>query len=202
MRPLKNVLPTGDRVLYVFYDFETTQNTRFSETATLHIPNLLCLQQYCLKCEDVEHVRRDYVQYGVRKHSFWDDPVGSMLSYLYEPRLWVNKFIAIAHNAKAFDLQFILNRAILSKWRPELIMNGLKIMCMKMEHLVFLDSVSFLPCSLRKLPEAFGLAASKSWYTHYFNTEENLDYDGPITDASYYGANEMSESESRYFFAW
>jgi len=51
-----------------------------------------------------------------------------------------NKIIAIAHNAKAFDLQFIL-KAILLKWKPELIMNGLKIMCMKMEHLVFLDSV-------------------------------------------------------------
>jgi len=61
MRPLKNVLPAGDRVLYVFYDFETTQNTRYSETATLNIPNLLCLQQYCSKCEDVEDVERDCV---------------------------------------------------------------------------------------------------------------------------------------------
>jgi len=33
-------------------------------------------------------------------------------------------------------------------------------MCMKMEHLVFLDSVSFLPCAFRILPEAFGLSAS------------------------------------------
>jgi len=73
---------------------------------------------------------------------------------------------------------------------------------MKMVHLVFLDSVSFLPCSLRKLPETFGLTDSKSWYPHYFNTEENLDYVGPIPDASYYGANEMSESESRDFIAW
>ena len=100
MRPPKNVLPVGDRVLYVFYDFETTQNTRYSETATLLIQNLLCLQQYCSKCEDVEDVGRDCVQCGVRKHSFWDDPVGSMLSYLCEPRPWVNKIIAIAHNAK------------------------------------------------------------------------------------------------------
>jgi len=30
----------------------------------------------------------------------------------------VNKVIAIAHNAKAFDLQFIMNREILLKWRP------------------------------------------------------------------------------------
>jgi len=69
--------------------------------------------------------------------------------------------VAIAHNAKAFDLHFILNRANMLKWKPEMIMNGLKIICMKMEHLVFLDSVSFLPCPLRKLHEAFGLMACK-----------------------------------------
>jgi len=50
--------------------------------------------------------------------------------------------VAIAHNAKAIDLYFILNRAVLLKWKHELIMSGLKIMCMKMENLVFLDSVS------------------------------------------------------------
>ena len=36
-------------------------------------------------------------------------------------------------------------------------------MCMKVELLVFLDSVSFLPCAVRNLPEAYGLTASKSW---------------------------------------
>ena len=62
--------------------------------------------------------------------------------------------MAIAHNAKAFDLHFILNRAIMLKSKPELITNGLKVINMKMEHLVFLDSVSFLRCALLKLPEA------------------------------------------------
>ena len=70
---------------------------------------------------------------GRRKHSFWQDPVGDLLSYLIEPRPWANKIVAIAHNAKEFDLHFILNRAIMLKWKPELIMNGLKIMFMKME---------------------------------------------------------------------
>ena len=95
----------------------------------------------------------DCVQWGKRKHSFWDDPVGDMLTYLREP--WANKIVAIAHNTKAFDLHFVMNRAILLKWKLEIIMNSLKIMCMKMEHLVFLDSMSFLPSALRKLPEAF-----------------------------------------------
>jgi len=137
MRPLKNNLPTDDRVLYVFYDFGTIQNKRFSETATLHIPNLVCLQQFCSKCDNVEDVERVCMKCDVRKHSFWDDYVCSMLSYLCEPRPWVNKIVAMAHNARAFDLQFILNRAIFLKWLPEPIMKGLKIMSMKVEHLVF-----------------------------------------------------------------
>ena len=88
------------------------------------------------------------------------------------------------------------------RWIPEIILNGLKIMCMKVEHLMFLDSVSFLPCVLRKLPETYGQTASKSWYPHYFNTEENVEYIGPISDFNYYGVNEMGEQEWRKFLAW
>jgi len=62
---------------------------------------------------------------------------------------------------------------------------------MKIHHILFLDSVSYTPMPLRKLPEAFGLAASKLWYPHYFNTKANLDYVGPIPDIEYSGANEM-----------
>ena len=64
-----------------------------------------------------------------------------------------------------------------------------QIISMKMEHLVFLDSVSSLPCALRKLPEAFGLQASRSWYPHYFNTEENHDYVIHMSAISYYGVD-------------
>jgi len=137
MRRLKDVLPTaGDKVLYIVYDFETTQNTRYSAKATLHVPDFVCLQQFCSQCENVED-GGDCVRCGKRKHAFWDDPYGKMLLYLSEPRPWANKIVAIAHNAKTFDLHFILKRAILLKWKHELNMNGLKDMCMKMEHLVF-----------------------------------------------------------------
>jgi len=172
MRQQKDVLPLlSYKVLYVFYDFETTQNTEYTDEAKLHVPNLVCVQQFCVRCEEAED--GDCVRCGKRKHTFWQDPVGELLSYLTEPRPWANKIVAIAHNAKAFDLNFILNRAIQLKWKRDIIMNGLiKIMCMKIEQLVFLDSVSFLPCPLRKLPEAYGLSASKSWYSHYYNTEE------------------------------
>jgi hypothetical protein len=44
--------------------------------------------------------------------------------------------------------------------------------------------------------------ARKSWYPHYFNSEENLDYVGPMTEISYYGVGEMSGGERKEFHAW
>ena len=92
---------------------------------------------------------------GRRRQSFWEDPVGDLLSHLVEKRPWCNRVIAIAHNSRGFDAQFILDRAIVLKWTPELILNGQKIICMKINHVTFLDSISFMPMALRKLPEAF-----------------------------------------------
>jgi len=152
------------------YDFETTQNKKYSDKTTLHAANLVCVQQVFSLREDAKG-GGDCIRCGKRKQSFWDDSVGDILSYLCKPRPWANRFVAMAHNAKAFDLHFVLNTAVVLKCHPEIIMSWLNIMWMKMEKLVFLDSVSFLRCALRKLPKAFGLSASKPWYPHYFNTE-------------------------------
>ena len=155
-------MPSADDVLFVFYDFKTSQDTKIRETAKLHVPILVCLQQFCTACEmQDEDGERDCARCGKRRHSFFEDPVGDLLSYLCEPRPLCKKIVAIAHNAKAFDSQFILNRDILHKGTPELILNGLKIVSMKIHHFQFLDSVSYMP--LRKLPEAFGLPSSTSW---------------------------------------
>jgi len=75
---------------------------------------------------------------------------------------------------------------------PELILNGLKIVSMNIRHIQILYSVSYMPMPLRKLPEAFGLQASKSWFPHLFITKANLDYVEPIPDINYYGTDEMS----------
>ena len=50
---------------------------------------------------------------------------------------------------------------------------------MKMQHINFLDSISYLSMPLRKLPEAFGLSATKSWFPHNWITKANLSYVGP-----------------------
>ena len=114
----------------------------YSYTTKEHVPNLVCVQQFCARCEEIEDCSVDCDRCGRRRHSFWNDPVGDLFTYLCEHRRWASKIVAIAHNAKAFDLHFILNRAIKRKWLPELITNCLKTISMKMKHLVFLDSVS------------------------------------------------------------
>jgi len=144
----------------------------------------------------------DCVRCGRRSHSFFIDPVGDLLTYLCESRPWCEKVIAIAHNAKGFDAHYILDRAIFLKWTHKLIFNGQKIVCMTIHRLTFLDSISILPIALRKLPEAYGLIASKSWYPRYFNTRTNLDYIGPIPGIEHYGVDQMSESERKEFMTW
>ena len=44
---------------------------------------------------------------GRRRPSFWNAPVGDLLTYLCEPRSWASKIVAISHNAKTFDLVFL-----------------------------------------------------------------------------------------------
>ena len=135
MRPLKDtLLAASDEVLYVFHDIETTQNTEYKDESKIHVPNLVCAQQFCSRCENLEV--GECVR-CCRQHTFRQECVGQLLIYLTEPRPWVNKIVVIAHNAKAFDLHFILNRALVLNWKAGLIMNGHKIMCMRMEHLVF-----------------------------------------------------------------
>ena len=56
--------------------------------------------------------------------------------------------------------------------------------------------------ALHKLPEAFGLTATKSWYPHFFNTQANRDYVGPIPGIEHFGADQMSESERGEFMVW
>ena len=69
MQPLKNVSPPSDRVLYVFYDFETTQNTRHTNRLKC---TLVCMQQFSSRFESVDDVEQDS---SGTKHSFWDDHV-------------------------------------------------------------------------------------------------------------------------------
>jgi hypothetical protein len=160
------------------------------------------VQQLCAAFENETDIDVLCVRCGVRRHSFWTDLVGELITYLRETIPWADRIVCIAHNAKAFDLHFVLNRIIQLKWTPDLIMNGMKIMCVKVEGMTWLGSLNYIGMPLRKLPEAFGLASVKSWYPYLFNTAENMNYLGPMPDVTFYGLDQMSHSERKDFLSW
>jgi hypothetical protein len=125
-------------------------------------------------CDDVSDVEVDCCRCGKRKHSFCLDAVGDIISYTFKSRSWADRIVTIAHNARAFDLVFVLNRLVRTKSMPEiLIMNGRKIMCLKMENVAWRDSLNYLAMPLRKLPEALGLRVEKSG-THISSTRSRI----------------------------
>jgi hypothetical protein len=67
MSPVSDRAPRCDKVLFVFYDFETTQNTKCTDTSFEHVPNLVCVQQFCAVCEDEADVDIDCCRSGKRK---------------------------------------------------------------------------------------------------------------------------------------
>ena len=65
--PLSDRASCSDKVLFVFYDFETTQNTKCSDNSFQHVPNLMCVQQICALCEGDPNVHVDCRRCGKRK---------------------------------------------------------------------------------------------------------------------------------------
>ena len=78
------VASVSDKIIYVFYDFETTQNTRYTDEAYLHVPNfVLCSSSFLggrtWKTEETACV----VVRGINRSG---RSVGDLSPYLTEPR--------------------------------------------------------------------------------------------------------------------
>lgn len=141
--------PPRNRAVFMFYDFETTQNKLHAHFVRAHAESSVRPADLPV-WEDDADVDVDCRRCGKRKESFWTDPVGDLISYVFKSRPWADRFVAIAHNANAFDLLFVLNRLVRTKLLPELrIMNGQKIMCLKVENFTWLDSLNYLAMPLR-----------------------------------------------------
>jgi hypothetical protein len=72
------------------------------------------------------------------------------------------------------------------RWITELIKDSTKILSMRVENLNFVDSLNFLPMSLKSRPKSFDLTCKKGHYPHFFNTAKNLDYVGPHPEPKFY----------------
>jgi len=60
-------------------------------------------------------------------------------------------------------------------------MDGSKILSMVVENLHFLDSLNYLPMSLKSMPKSFDLTCKKGYYPQFFNKASNQSYVGPYS---------------------
>lgn len=107
-------------------------------------------------------------------------------------------YTVIAHNARSYDLYFIINYCMKNCIKPETIYNGCKIMYMTIRglNMKFIDSYNFVSQPLSTFPKTFGLTElKKGYFPHFFNIEANQDYIGKIPDKNYYSYDTMKECD-------
>lgn len=192
--------------LFVFYDFETRQQTLLpgSNTSYIHEPNLLVLNIYCDLCEDDFDSRENCIHCGIREFVFDKSPVQQFLEYLSQPFANTNKVICIAHNSSFFDLHFLVKEMVETlDWLPKIISKGGRLTCVKVwQKIIFLDSLSYCPMSLSKMGAAFDIPTTKVFFCHLFNKHENATYVGPMPDLKYYDVDHMLPDERLKCIAW
>lgn len=197
--------------IFVFFDLECTQSNPFPNDSIKfeHIPNLCVAQQACDACCALIDVKKPCINCGVREHIFMrHNVIEKFMTYLSRLPKKFKKVIVIAHNLQKYDGHFILQYMYkhASDWcfkNESLIINGSKILQIKMGRYKFLDSLNFFSVALAKLPEMFSLPCkSKGYYPHFFNTPSNFKYKGPLPAESFYGINNMKESDRNRFLKW
>ncbi|KAK7588176.1 hypothetical protein V9T40_005421 [Parthenolecanium corni] len=163
---------------YIFFDYEARQETG------VHRPNLIIAHDY-EGCKYIFNTNEEFCEWLIdKKHS---------------------GYTAIAHYAKGYDAQFILQYCIANTLCPNTLYNGTKIMHLYISaiDLSIVDSHNFVATSLRSFPKTFGLTElKKGYFPHYFNTEENKEYVGPIPEKKYYGYDTMKEGDRKEFIEW
>ncbi|XP_031789562.1 probable DNA polymerase isoform X1 [Nasonia vitripennis] len=193
--------------LFIFYDFETRQDSAYREHAQIkiHIPNLCVVQQVCDDCMDNENINILCHTYGVREHIFRDDSVRQLIGLTVREKTTFGQLICIAHNSRGFDAQFILREIVENtSIVPNVILNGQNIIMLQCGRTKFIDSLNYFHMKLSALTQTFSLppASKKGYFPHLFNTLENQNYVGALPEASFYAPNAMSTSEREKFIAW
>lgn len=88
------------------------QISKRSDKSFVHVPNLVCLQQVSLNAK-IQQISNRIAYSEESVDTLFGTILSVMFTYLCQTRSSVKKIIVIVHNAKAFDLHFIVNRAVL-----------------------------------------------------------------------------------------
>lgn len=210
MQPYETRRKVNTKFLYIFYDFECTQNITLGESTNkfLHIPNLCIAHQTCNSCFFNENLEVHCDSCGFRKHIFSNENcVSTFLTHFLKSNVHesFDNIIFIAHNMSGYDGHLILNFLYKNGGfgTPNVIINGTKIISIHIGKKVkFIDSLNYFGCALAKLPKMFNIPTHKGFYPHLFNTTDNLEYIGDIPDLKYFAVDSLSADSRKELLDW
>lgn len=197
--------------IFVAFDIESMQMEENSKV--IHKPNLLLALVTCDKCYNVEQatkVKDPCETCGPFLYEFRGVKcVEDFCTFIYKTLSVLAskigaKIIIFAHNNRGYDGHFIVqdyfNRNFEAK--PEIILNGTKILKFEVENIRFIDSLSFFMQPLSALPKSFGLNDEKGFFPHLFNIPQNQDYKGPLPGIEFYDFDNMKPRLQKSFLEW
>lgn len=141
---------SGNNNRYIYFDLEVDQSS------SLHVVNYAI----CHYDNGQERIFQGY------------DTLNQVGKFLFCEEH--KNFTFIAHNMQGYDGIFLLRYLLEQSVKPKVILNGSKILSMVVPGLKIriIDSYSFLPMALSKLPKTFGIEEmKKGHFPHLFNTQ-------------------------------
>jgi hypothetical protein len=176
---------------YIFFDYEARVNN------STHEPNLIIARKVCVDCLEEQKIECN----NCVKKVFYTN--ADFCNWLFDQ----SYCIAIAHNLKGYDGVFVLNHIlnvfVSTDSKPNVLMNGTKILSIEFRHIKLIDSYSFIPMGLDKFAKTFEIKElKKGFFPHLFNSIENENYIGPYPAKEYYSPQFFSESKYKEFELW
>ena len=190
MRPLKmsdEKLKIHANARFMFFDYETF----VSPTGEL-VPNLAVVQYD-------DGTEFQFPSDGV----IGPDVTDELCQFLF--RLEHKDFFVIAHNFQSFDGLFIQRWLLNANEKVEPIMSGSKIISLEVcrFHMVFRDSLAFVPTSLANFPALVGLPnINKGDFPHRFNRPENWNRIVPYPTKEDFDYQRKKENDQIAFDQW
>ncbi len=167
----------------IFYDFECRQEEQLGENKMgpvfVHRPNLCVALKVCNLCKEMVK-KREFSQ--CPGHCGQNEWVFAGPNCRDEFCNWLfsednRGSIALAHNNKGYDSQFVTQYLIKETLIPTVISKGRELMMLQYGDIKVIDSLNFLPMGLADLPKAFGQEElHKGFFPHKFNKQENENY--------------------------
>ncbi len=100
-------------------------------------------------------------------------------------------------------MEYITTSLLSTDKKPEIILNGTKILTLSFSGVRLIDSFSFLPFALEKFSKTFGLTElKKGFFPHLFNNPSVANYIGIMPDKKYFGSEYFNSQKKNEFDVW